>query len=185
MQIRERGREIPAPSKRALERLDELEHEMDARGAEVSPEVRNYVHATLSYGVEKTRSEYRPIGKRNWHAIQVWGRRLTILAVVFLLAQIPIALLTAKNLTDIQNGRRDRILHSCESGERFARKLHADIAALPLTAERERAKATEAETVELIETITPMHIRPGLLQQAKLPKRPFAHCQDLLRDAGL
>jgi len=185
MQIRERGSEMPALSKRALERLDELEHEMDARGAEVSPEVRNYVHATLSYGVEKTRSEYRPIGKRNWHAIQVWGRRLTILAAAFVVLQVPIAVLTAKNLTDIQSSRRDRILRTCESGERFVRKLHAEIAAMPMTVERERAQATEVDTVELVETITPMHIRPGLLRQAQLPKRPFAHCQDVLRDSGL
>lgn len=163
-----RSRGAPPDPPRA-EKLQRLKDVMIAKGGAVDHNVAAYVQAALEYGVELTRSEYRPLANRNWKAIQGFGVRVMRVLAVLAIVLLFLGWKTLTATTDIQHDRRASVLQKCHSGEAFDRKLKAKIAKLP-EPQKAMAMANEKFTEELIATVVPIS---------------HDHCKTALAQAGL
>lgn len=158
--------EVEPPSARKLQRLHDT---MQDKASVVDHNTATFVQAALEYGVELTRSEYRPLANRNWKTIQKFGvkvmRMLAVLTVVLLF----LGWQTLNTTNDIQHDRRNSVLQKCEAGEHFDTKLRAGIAKLP-EPQKAQQLASLSSTEELVSTVVPIE---------------HDHCRKALELAGL
>lgn len=159
----------PAPEGPSAKKMQRLKDNMTDKRAAVDSHTAAYVQAALEYGVELTRSEYRPLANRNWKTIQRFGVRLMrgLLALAAIL--VFLGWQTLKTTDDIQHDRKNSVLQKCEAGEHFDQRLRAHLRTLP-EPERAQATATLKFTEELVGTIVPIS---------------HDHCATALRQAGL
>lgn len=150
-------------------KLERLKNDMLAKRGVVDNRTARYVESALVYGIEQTRSEYRPLASRNWRAIQKFGvrliRGLLALAVILLF----LGWRTLATTSDIQHDRRNSVIQKCEAGEHFDRKLREQIARLP-EPEKARSRANIALVEALVATLVPIE---------------HDHCRKALQLAGL
>lgn len=171
MQIRKRRHGVPLATATAAEaaKVARLkDHMIEKRGA-VDHTTASYVQAALDYGVELTRSEYRPLANRNWRIIQKFGVQLVRMLAVGAIALAILGAISYKTINDIQAGRRHGVIERCHAGEHFRDKLRAEVAAAPAS-RRVEAEASLKPTEELGATLAPI---------------THADCQRALKAAGL
>lgn len=163
-QIEQRNGEAHVAEEEELERL---RVKMEAKRTTVPDPVSEYVQATLEFGVAQTRYEYRGFAQRNYAEIQKLGKRLMRMFAVLIVVLLGLGYLSYHTTLEIQSGREDSVLEKCHSGERFDRKLRAEIKGLPEPKKAE-AEAQLKFTEELVSTVV-----------------PIGDCDSALRKAGL
>lgn len=156
-------------TKAEQQRVERLKDKLLEKRGGIDHNTAAYVQAALDYGVELTRSEYRPLANRNWRIIQRFGVRLMRTLALFFVVLLGLGVLSYHNITEIQSGRKNSVLEKCHAGEAFDHKLKARVKRLPEPAKRE-AEAQEAFTEELVATVVPIS---------------HDHCAKALRAAGL